>query len=82
VIAGGAARAILEVAGIHDVLAKSLGSTNALNVAHATIAGLKGQNSPDAVAAKRGKAPDEVTPAGIYRAYRETKQAKMKVGEE
>jgi small subunit ribosomal protein S5 len=82
VIAGGAARAILEVAGIHDVLAKSLGSTNALNVAHATIAGLKGQKSPDEVAAKRGKAPDEVTPVGIYRAYRETKQAKAKVGED
>jgi small subunit ribosomal protein S5 len=82
VIAGGAARAILEVAGIHDVLAKSLGSTNALNVAHATIAGLKGQKSPDVIAAARGKAADEVTPVGVYRAYSETKRAKAKVGED
>ena len=80
VIAGGAARAILEVAGIHDVLAKSLGSTNALNVAHATIAGLKGQKSPDVIAAARGKSPEEVTPVGIFRAYSETKRAKAKVG--
>ena len=82
VIAGGAARAILEVAGIHDVLAKSLGSTNALNVAHATIAGLKGQKSPDDVAAARGKAADEVTPVGVFRAFSETKRSKMKVGED
>ena len=42
VIAGGAARAILEAAGVHDVLAKSLGSSNAINVSRATIAGLAG----------------------------------------
>lgn len=74
VIAGGAARAILEAAGIHDILAKSLGSSNGINVAHATIAGLKGLKSPDQVAKARGKSPEEVTPAGVLRAYNETKR--------
>jgi small subunit ribosomal protein S5 len=60
VIAGGAARAILELAGITDVLAKSLGSSNGLNVAHATIDGLSRLVSPDEVAAKRRKYVDEV----------------------
>jgi small subunit ribosomal protein S5 len=69
VIAGGAARAILEVAGIHDVLAKSLGSSNNINVAHATIAGLKGLKRPDEIARLRGKSPEEVTPKGVLRAY-------------
>ena len=77
VIAGGAARAILEAAGIHDILAKSMGSTNSINVAHATIAGLKGLKRPDEVARMRGKSPEEVTPAGVLRAYQESeRQAK------
>lgn len=74
VIAGGAARAILEMAGIRDVLAKSLGSTNSINVAHATIAGLKAQMRPDEVARRRGKSPEEVTPSGVLRAYRDAQR--------
>src|ERR1700735_548470 len=74
VIAGGAARPILELAGIRDILAKSLGSSNGINVAHATIAGLKQLRRPDDVAALRGKSADEVTPGGVLRAYRERKR--------
>src|SRR5687767_13398456 len=74
VIAGGAARVILEMAGIHDVLCKSLGSSNAINVAHATIAGLKDLKRPDEIARLRGKSPEEVTPAAVLRAYNETKR--------
>ena len=73
VIAGGAARIILEAAGIRDVLAKSLGSSNAINVAHATIAGLKALKSPDDVARVRGKSPEEVSPAGLLRSFRDAK---------
>jgi len=74
VIAGGAARAILEMAGIHDVLAKSLGSDNSINVAHATIAGLKSLKRPDEVARLRGKSPEEVTPKRLLDAYNERKR--------
>ena len=74
VIAGGAARAILESAGVHDILAKSLGSSNAINVAHATVAGLKGLMRPDEVARKRGKSPEEVTPPGLLKAYQESQR--------
>ncbi len=74
VIAGGAARVILEAAGIHDVLCKSLGSSNGINVAQATIEGLRSLRTPDEVARLRGKTPEEVTPSGVLRAYNETKR--------
>jgi len=71
VIAGGAARVILEEAGIHDVLCKSLGSANHINVARATIAALQGLKRPEEIARARGKSEEEVTPGGVLRAYRE-----------
>ena len=67
VIAGGAARAVLEAAGISDILCKSLGSDNSINVVHATVDALKQLQRPEAVAARRGKAVDEVAPAGMLR---------------
>ena len=60
VIAGGAMRYILELAGVQNVLAKCYGSTNQVNVVRATFNGLRDMRSPDDVAAKRGKSVDEV----------------------
>ena len=60
VIAGGAMRSVLELAGVHNVLAKCYGSTNPVNVVRATIKGLATMNSPEDVAAKRGKSVDEI----------------------
>jgi len=81
VIAGGAARAILEAAGIHDVLAKSLVSSNAINVSRATIQGLRSLKRPDAVAKLRGKSAEEVSSAGMLRAYRERQAPKRDIAE-
>ncbi|MFI1239755.1 30S ribosomal protein S5 [Nocardia salmonicida] len=68
VIAGGACRAVLECAGIHDILSKSLGSDNAINVVHATVAALKMLQRPEEVAARRGLPIEDVAPAGMLRA--------------
>ncbi len=60
VIAGGAMRAVLEVAGVRNVLSKAYGSTNPINVVRATIDALENMKSPEMVAAKRGKTVEEI----------------------
>jgi small subunit ribosomal protein S5 len=75
VIAGGPVRAVLECAGVHDVLSKSLGSSNAINIVHATVAALKGLESPEAVAARRGMALEDIAPQGLLRARAEAAAA-------
>src|SRR5262245_23689888 len=77
VIAGGAARAILEEAGIRDVLCKSLGSSNHINVARATIAGLKALQRSDEVARRRGLSAEELFPPALVQAYRESERARV-----
>ena len=79
VIAGGPVRAVLECAGIHDVLSKSLGSSNTINIVHATVAALKQLEEPRAVAARRGLEFDQVAPARLVRAEAEAIAA-QKVG--
>ena len=71
VIAGGSARAVLECAGVHDVLSKSLGSSNAINVVHATVDALKQLETPEAVAQRRGLPVEDVAPAALLRAAKE-----------
>jgi len=68
VIAGGSARAVLECAGIHDILSKSLGSSNSINVVHATVEALRSLETPEAVAARRGLPVEHVVPAALLRA--------------
>ena len=68
VIAGGPVRAVLECAGIHDVLSKSLGSDNAINIVHATVDALKQLQRPEEVAARRGLPLEDVAPAEMLRA--------------
>jgi len=59
-IAGGPVRAVLELAGVSDILTKSIGTSNAINVVQATVAGLKSLKDPESVAALRGKTLEEV----------------------
>ena len=68
VIAGGPVRAVLECAGISDVLSKSQGSSNAINVVHATVAALKGLSRPEEIAAKRGLPIEDVAPKAMLAA--------------
>jgi len=75
VIAGGPVRAVLECAGVHDILSKSMGSDNAINIVHATIAALKGLESPQQVAARRGLPLEDVAPARLLRAMAAGKES-------
>jgi small subunit ribosomal protein S5 len=68
VIAGGPVRAVLECAGIGDVLSKSMGSSNSINVVHATVAALKGLSRPEEIAAKRGLPIEDVAPKAMLAA--------------
>jgi small subunit ribosomal protein S5 len=70
VIAGGPVRAVLECAGIGDVLSKSMGSSNSINVVHATVAALKGLSRPEEIAAKRGLPIEDVAPKAMLAAAR------------
>ncbi|PJJ73203.1 small subunit ribosomal protein S5 [Diaminobutyricimonas aerilata] len=80
VIAGGPVRAVLECAGIHDVLSKSLGSSNTINIVHATVEALKQLEEPRAVAARRGREFEDIAPERLVRAEAEARNAAAKVG--
>jgi len=82
VIAGGAARVILEEAGIHDVLCKSLGSPNYINMARSTIDGLKALKRPDEVAELRGLYPEDFVPVALWKSYQESEKEFLAVASE
>ncbi|MDP9022731.1 MAG: 30S ribosomal protein S5 [Actinomycetota bacterium] len=71
VIAGGPVRAVVEAAGISDILAKSLGTQNPINVIHATVAALQGQKRPEEIARLRDKPLEEVAPKAMIETLRE-----------
>ena len=73
VIAGGPVRAVLECAGVNDVLSKSLGSSNTINIVHATVAALRKLEEPASVAARRGLTLEEVAPKVILKAQADAK---------
>ncbi len=75
VIAGGPVRAVLECAGIHDVLSKSLGSSNTINIVHATVDALKKLEEPRAVAARRGRDFEDIAPERLVRAEANARSA-------
>ncbi|NYI26089.1 small subunit ribosomal protein S5 [Aeriscardovia aeriphila] len=82
VIAGGPVRAVLECAGVTDILSKSMGSSNAINIVRATVAALKQLEEPEEVAARRGLALEDVVPAAILRARAEGLAEERKAREE
>src|SRR5436309_4469708 len=75
VIAGGPVRAVLECAGIHDVLSKSLGSSNPINIVHATVAALRSLFRPEEIASRRGLPLEDVAPPAMLRARAASREA-------
>jgi small subunit ribosomal protein S5 len=73
-------RAVLECAGIHDVLSKSLGSSNPINIVHATVAALRGLVRPEEIAARRGLTLEQVAPAAMLRARAQAAAAPVGTG--